>query len=80
MNEVISQWTLQVSSLTSGVLGLAAAVAVIVLIVTVIKGFLANDDRDMGETIVKCLIVIAFLILGALAPEIVAGVVPAASA
>ena len=73
MQQVISEWTAQLTDLNGYFLGFVCVVAVTAIIITVIRGFFFDQTRTTGEVLVQVGLILMFLIIAVSADNIVAG-------
>ena len=73
MQQVLSQWTSELSSLNGYFLGFVAVVAVSAIIFTAVKGFFIDQSRTTGEVLVRIGLIMMLLVVAVFADTIVAG-------
>ena len=77
MQSIINEWTSQMTGIVSPLLLFVAAVGVVVIIVIIVRGILSTDDRSTGETVIKIVMIVLFLLVAVGATTLVNGIIPA---
>ena len=74
MQQVLSEWTAQLSSLNSYFLAFVCVVAVSAIIFTAVRGFFIDQSRTTSEVLLRIGLILMLLVIAVLADTIVAGV------